>query len=120
MKGAYKGKQRADFVVGDRDGTSCDGDFTVLVADTLRGLGYHVGVNSPFKGAEIIIRHGAPGQNRHSLQIEVNRALYMDEERIEKSPGFDKLKQDIDNLIAAVIGYAQQNLPAASGASARH
>ena len=44
----------------------------------------------------------------------------MDEERIEKSPGFDKLKQDIDNLIAAVIGYAQQNLPAASGASARH
>ena len=45
-------------------------EFTALVADTLRGLGYSVGVNSPFKGAEIVIRHGAPAQNRHSLQIE--------------------------------------------------
>jgi N-formylglutamate amidohydrolase len=120
MKGAYKGKQRADFVVGDRDGTSCDAEFTALVADTLQGLGYRVGVNSPFKGAEIIIRHGAPAQNRHSLQIEVNRALYMDEERIEKSPGFPSLKRDIDALILAVTGYARQNLPAAPSASARH
>jgi len=111
MKGAYKGKQRADFVVGDRDGTSCDAEFTALVADTLQGLGYRVGVNSPFKGAEIIIRHGAPAQNRHSLQIEVNRALYMDEELIEKSPGFPSLKRDIDALILAVTGYARQNLP---------
>jgi N-formylglutamate deformylase len=77
-----------------------------------------VAVNSPFKGAEIIIRHGAPGQNRHSLQIEVNRALYMDEERIEKSPGFEKLKQDIDRLIVAVTAYARQNLPAYADAEA--
>jgi len=110
MKGANRGKQRADFVLGDRDGTSCDGEFTALVADTLQGLGYHVGVNSPFKGAEIIIRHGAPAQKRHSLQIEVNRALYMDEERIERSPGFSNLKRDIDGLIAAVTDYSRQNL----------
>jgi N-formylglutamate deformylase len=111
MKGAYKGKVRSDFIIGDRDGTSCDGEFTAFVAETLRNLGYRVGINSPFKGAEIIIRHGAPMQNRHSLQIEVNRSLYMDEEQIEKSPGFEDLKKDIDSLIAAVTGYAHQNLP---------
>jgi N-formylglutamate amidohydrolase len=119
MKGAYKGRQRADFVIGDRDGTSCGGEFTALVADTLQGLGYRVGVNSPFKGAEIIIRHGAPAENRHSLQIEVNRALYMDEDRIEKSPGFLSLKRDIDALIGAVTVYARQNMPAAAAPSAR-
>jgi N-formylglutamate amidohydrolase len=110
MKGAYKGKMRSDFIIGDRDGTSCGGEFTAFVAETLRDLGYRVGLNSPFKGAEIIIRHGAPARHRHSLQIEVNRSLYMDEERIEKSPGFENLRKDIDSLIAAVTGYARQNL----------
>ncbi|HEY7689461.1 MAG TPA: N-formylglutamate amidohydrolase [Dongiaceae bacterium] len=118
MKGSYKGKARSDFVIGDRDGTSCGGEFTALVAETLRELGYRVGLNSPFKGAEIIIRHGAPQRNRHSLQIEVNRSLYMDEERIEKSSGFEKLKRDIDSLIAAVTGYARENLPARADAEA--
>jgi len=120
MKGAYKGKMRSDFVIGDRDGTSCDGEFTAVVAETLRDLGYRVGLNSPFKGAEIIIRHGAPMHRRHSLQIEVNRSLYMDEERIEKSAGFGKLKTDIDSLIAAVTGYARQNLPAPNSNGAPH
>jgi N-formylglutamate amidohydrolase len=64
MKGAYKGKMRSDFIIGDRDGTSCDGEFTAIVVEALRGLGYRVGLNSPFKGAEIIIRHGAPMADR--------------------------------------------------------
>ncbi len=120
MKSTGKGRLRDDFVLGDRDGTTCAPEFTDLVAVTLRGLGYSVGLNHPFKGAEIVMRHGDPAAGRHSLQIEINRALYMDEEQIRKSPGFGKLKQDIDNLIAAVIGYAKQNLPAARSASARH
>jgi N-formylglutamate amidohydrolase len=80
------------------------------VAATLRNLGYSVGLNHPFKGAEIVTRHGAPAAGRHSLQIEINRGLYMDEERIEKSAGFGRFQEDIDALIAAITAYARERL----------
>jgi N-formylglutamate amidohydrolase len=112
MKSAYRGLPRDDFIIGDRDGTSCGQEFTAFVAETLRELGYNVGLNRPFKGAEIVIRHGAPAHNRHSLQIEVNRALYMDEERIEKSEGFRALRVDIERLISRIVGFSRDRLPA--------
>ncbi|HLB79625.1 MAG TPA: N-formylglutamate amidohydrolase [Dongiaceae bacterium] len=102
-----RGSPRDDFVLGDRHGTTCDPGFTELVRRTLTGLGYGVAVNRPFKGAEVVRRHGRPAANRHSLQIEVNRRLYMDQGRIEKTAGFDRLKADIDRLIAAVADYAR-------------
>ena len=96
---------RDDFVLGDLDGESCDPDFTAFVAETLRGFGYTVRLNHPFKGAALVQRFGRPKDARHSLQIEVNRGLYMDEERIEKTDGFDALKRDIDRLLAAIASY---------------
>jgi N-formylglutamate amidohydrolase len=110
MKSTSRGNLRADFVLGDRDGTTCDGAFREFVAARLRGMGYSVGINHPFKGAEIVSRHGDPAADRHSLQIEVNRGLYMDEARIEKSADFVSLKADLDCLIAAIAGYAREQL----------
>ncbi len=107
---------RADFVLGDRDGTTCEPGFTALVAKTLRGMGYQVALNDPFKGAELVRRIGRPAQHRHSLQIEVNRGLYMDEDRIERSEGFGRLHADIDGLIVAIADYVRQRL-AEMGAS---
>jgi N-formylglutamate amidohydrolase len=112
MKSTAKGRRRDDFVLGDRDGTTCAPAFTDLVASTLRDLGYSVGLNHPFKGAEIVIRHGDPAAGRHSLQIEINRGLYMDEARIEKSAGFAALRSDMDRLIAAVVAYARARVTA--------
>ncbi|HTO81819.1 MAG TPA: N-formylglutamate amidohydrolase [Methylomirabilota bacterium] len=105
MKSTAKGHPRADFVLGDRHGTTCESEFTEFVATTLRDLGYSVALNHPFKGAELVARHGDPAGGRHSLQIEINRGLYMDEERIERSPGFAPLQTDIDRLIAATARY---------------
>ena len=110
MKSAAKGRARDDFVLGDRDGTTCAPEFTDLLAATLRKLGYSVGLNHPFKGAEIVARHGDPAAGRHSLQIEINRGLYMDEARIEKSAGFAALRADIDRLIAIVAAYARDRV----------
>jgi N-formylglutamate amidohydrolase len=110
MKSMTKGRSRTDFVLGDRDGTTCGREFTELVASTLRGFGYDVDLNHPFKGAEIVTRHGDPGAGRHSLQIEINRALYMDEQRIEKTAGFAALKADIDSLIARIVAHARDRL----------
>ena len=106
------GVPRADFVLGDRDGTTCAPEFTTFVALTLRGMGYEVRVNDPYKGVELVRAYSDPAGNKHSLQIEVNRKLYMDEITREPNANFAKLQGDITVLIKAISGYARQHLPA--------
>lgn len=97
---------RADFVLGDRDGTSCERDFTHFVRDVLEGLGYAVRLNDPYRGAELVRAYAAPKQGRHSLQIEINRALYMDEHAIEPGRGFETLQTTLSELVKAMAVYA--------------
>jgi N-formylglutamate amidohydrolase len=106
-KGVY-----ADFVLGDRDGTTCDAEFTHFVAGVLRGLGYDVRINEGYKGVEIVRRHGRPAERRHSLQIEVDRALYMDQRTLEKLPGFGRLKDDLASLVAAIAMFVRDRVKA--------
>ena len=102
------GKPRADFVLGDRDGTTCEPEFTALVAESLRGLGYDVKVNDPYKGVELVRAFSDPKAGRHSLQIEVNRRLYMDERTREKTAGFAGLKANLDQMLRRVAEYARE------------
>ena len=102
--------ERGDFVLGDRDGTTCGAEFTEYVAGFLRGLGYEVRVNDGYKGVEIVRRQGRPAENRHSLQIEIDRSLYMDQKTLEKLPGFEKLQTDLARLVAAVADYVRTSL----------
>lgn len=97
----------SDFILGDRDGTTCELEFRELVQETLTDLGYRVAVNDRFKGVQIVRTHGRPAENRHSLQIEITRTLYMSEDTLEKTSGFDALRADLDKLIAAVCTYAR-------------
>ena len=71
----------------------------------LRGRGYTVRINEIYKGVEIVKRHGRPAANRHSLQIEVDRALYMDQKTLEKTRGFGRLQADITSMIEALKGF---------------
>jgi N-formylglutamate deformylase len=93
---ADPGEERPDFVVSDRDGTSAEPAFAGFVIDALRSLGYEVAVNHPFKGGYIIQSHGRPEDGRHSLQIEMNRALYLDLESLELTSGAEALRRDLD------------------------
>jgi N-formylglutamate deformylase len=102
------GKARADFVLGDRDGTTCDADFTRFVSDTLRGMGYEVRINDPYKGVELVRAFSDPRAGRHSLQIEVNRRLYMDERTRQKAAGFAELQRNLDRLLGEVSAYAAE------------
>ena len=63
-------------------------------------MGYRVAINQLYKGAEIITRYGQPAWGRHSLQIEINRALFQNEDTGEKNKNFDKVKKDIDKMIS--------------------
>lgn len=105
----------ADFVLGDRDGTTCDIAFTHAVRDVLKGMGYKVAVNDPYKGVELVRRYSNPATGRHSLQIEVARGLYMNEDEYKKSSNFNKIKNDLNKLIRFCADYVQaQSLPMAA------
>lgn len=102
------GKPRADFVLGDRDGTTCHPDFTAFVAGLLSDMGYEVKVNDPYKGVELVRAFSDPAVGRHSLQIEVNRRLYMDERTREKTSGYARLARDIERMVKAICGFAAE------------
>ena len=71
-------------------------------------MGYEVKVNDPYKGVELVRAFSDPAAGRHSLQIELNRRLYLDERTGEKSPGFARLARDIERLVKAVCDYAAE------------
>jgi N-formylglutamate amidohydrolase len=115
LPGDKAGRPRPDFVLGDRDGTTCAPDFTAFVARRMRDMGYEVRLNDPYKGVELVRRHGRPAERRHSLQIEVNRRLYMNEVTLERNANFARLKEDLTRLIGALATYvADQIAPTAS------
>ena len=95
--------RRVDFVVSDVDGRSAAREVTDCVVSALRDLGYRVGVNDPYEGGEIVKRIGAPETGVHSIQVEVNRALYLDESRVEKSEGFGPLGLDLERVTRRLI-----------------
>ena len=106
------GVARADFVLGDRDGSTCAPAFTHFVAATLRAMGYAVRINDPYKGVELVRAYSDPAEHKHSLQIEVNRKLYMDEDSRERNSGFLKLQADLTRLISAISQFAREHVPA--------
>lgn len=102
------GASRPDFVIGDRDGSSCERRFTETVRAYLADHGYHVTVNDPYKGVELVRRYSDPRHGRHSLQIEIKRSLYMDEARIEKSHGFARVERLLRGLIGELARFVYE------------
>ena len=103
-------RQLADFVLGDHDGRTCAPALVDTIEAFLSGRGYVVTRNDPFKGVALIARIGRPAENRHSLQIEVNRKLYMDEESYAKSPGFGALQESLSLLSAHLAKFVGSQL----------
>jgi N-formylglutamate deformylase len=87
------GARRPDFVVGDLRGTSAAGFVTEIVVSLLRDQGYRVSVNDPYAGGLILRNMGAPDEGVHSVQIEMSRALYLDELAVEKTHEFSGLRE---------------------------
>lgn len=102
------GKRRPDVVLGDADGASCDPRLTRLAQDVFEGRGFGVAINDPYNGADLIRAHSDPAAGRHSLQIEINRALYMDETAIAKTPGFGRMREATTALIAAFADHVRR------------
>ncbi len=109
MPGAI-GNARADVVLGDRNASSCSTEFTHLIRDWFVSKGYKVRINNPYKGAELVRRYGQPEYGRHSIQIELNRALYMDEKTVQPNKHYPSMKSDLNEIIDHVAEYSKQEL----------
>jgi len=97
-----------DVVLGDRFGASCGEDLTAIVEERLKHHGLSVLRNRPYAGGFITQNHGAPGRGHHALQIEVNRALYLNEQTLEKSAGFQPLKIVLGEVIGELLAETER------------
>jgi N-formylglutamate amidohydrolase len=102
--------RRPDMVIGDRYGTSCAALIPDMVEETMRALGYSVGRNKPYAGGFITEHYGNPASGLHTVQLELNRAIYMDERRRERGPRFAQVAADFAVLADALAAVPLDNL----------
>lgn len=112
------GAPRPDIVLGDRFGTSCARRLTDMIERALSLQGFAVVRNNPYAGGYSTEHYGRPALGLHALQIEINRALYMDEEVIERSPGLNRITQAITTLVRAMGEVDWRFLRSAIGSQA--
>ena len=96
-------RPRADVVIGDRYGTSCVPIIADTIEEALRELGYTVSRNKPYAGGFITEHYGNPAAGLHTIQLEINRALYMDERKYDRTAGFKELATDLE-ILAVRLG----------------
>lgn len=96
------GQPRPEIVLGDRFGASAGREVVEQVESAFRAAGLRVARNAPFAGAYIAQTYGRPSRRQHAIQIEIDRALYMDESRIEKRADFAAFQQVISGVVATI------------------
>jgi N-formylglutamate deformylase len=93
------GAARPDVVVSDRRGTTADPAHTAWVAEWFRAQGFGTRMNDPYQGGDLVRTFGAPGARRHAIQLELNRALYMDEAAVARHAGFAALRSALRTFV---------------------
>lgn len=107
----FPGLVHADFVIGNRDESTSSGALALLICEHLRAAGYRVEYNHPYKGVELVRRYGRPAEHRHSIQLEINRKLYMDEATLAMHDGFGVLQGHLRALVTRLLAVDPRQLP---------
>jgi len=108
--GAAGGQDGADIVLGDCHGASCAPQIVEAARAFLAERHFAVALNAPYAGGFTTGHYGCPGRGRHALQIEINRALYMDERSYRRKPGFERLAADMTALTEHLGQVAREHL----------
>ncbi len=112
IAGSSHGKGQApEIVLGDRFGAACHPDISARVAEIFRASGLRVARNTPFAGAYVVQRYGTPSVGQHAIQIEIDRALYMDERTITPRPDFAAFQALMDQVVMALAALGQDIVP---------
>jgi N-formylglutamate deformylase len=101
----FPGVKHPDFVLGNRDHSTSSEAVLLFIQKQLLQSGYSVALNHPYKGVELVRRYGEPAKHRHSVQIEINRGLYMNEKTLEITDGFAPLRENLKQLVLALQSF---------------
>ena len=105
---------RPEIVLGDRFGAAAGSDIVDRIEAAFAGVGLRVARNAPFAGAYVTQHYGRPADNRHAVQIEIDRSLYMNEQAIRPNSNFLAFKSLIDRVVADVAGIGRSDMPLAA------
>ena len=108
---ADRGRRGADFILGDRYGAACHPALPQFIETALRDMGYAATRNTPYAGGYTTEYYGRPEQGRHALQIEINRALYLDEKTLKPTDDFARLKRRLNSLISHLVDAVPELVP---------
>ena len=100
--GRSAGVRSPDVVLGDRHGSSCSAEVTRLLRAQFERAGWRVALNRPYAGGWSTQRWGRPGEGLHAVQVELNRALYLNEEALTPGPNFAMTQKVIRRVTAAL------------------
>lgn len=101
-------------VLGDRFGASADRAVMAWIEDAFTSAGLRVARNTPFAGAYVTQHYGRPSRGQHAVQIEIDRSLYMDEQRIQPHAGFDDFRHLLGNVIARIARFGTRDIAVAA------
>lgn len=104
----YAGRKRPQIVLGDRFGASARSDIVDRIEAAFTDAGFRVARNAPFAGAYSVERYGRPAAGCHVVQIEIDRALYLDERRVERGAGFADTRSRLSLVIAEIAALGRQ------------
>ena len=108
------GAPRPDIVLGDRFGAAAGSSVVDRVESAFRAQGFVVTRNAPFAGAYITQAYGKPTRGQHAVQVEIDRALYMDERRIQPNANFDSVRKAIGLAVAEIAQIGMERMPLAA------
>jgi len=102
------GEGRPDCIIGTLDGRSAHADLTDYLAGLFIDQGFKTSVNEEFKGGYLVSRYGEPSRNHHALQVELNRGLYLMEDRISKNQAFPAVQKKLGWILQSFYEYTQK------------
>ncbi|MBW4706440.1 N-formylglutamate amidohydrolase [Roseobacter sp. YSTF-M11] len=111
---ARSGAKRPEIVLGDRFGAAAAGDVVDRVEAAFSAAGFVVSRNAPFAGAYVTQAYGRPSRGQHAVQVEIDRAIYMDEKRIKPSKNFADVQRTLQAVIADIAQIGQERMPLAA------
>lgn len=111
---ARAGAKRPDIVLGDRFGAAASGAVVDRVEQAFVAQGFRVARNTPFAGAYIAQAYGRPARGQHAVQVELDRALYMDEKRIIPNRDFEAVRMAVRAAVAQIVQIGQERMPLAA------
>lgn len=108
------GTPKPEIVLGDRFGAAADSGIVAQVEAAFLSAGFRVARNAPFAGAFVAQSYGRPSGRRHVIQVEIDRALYLDEARVERLPEFDAFRRRMANVVRELARIGQSRVPLAA------